>query len=84
MVTKNQMMLESGDIDNEKYSQNLEKRKQLTLYLKLYKKMEINLETIFQLTGKIILIALVDSETRTTQGSVTTIVEFQSVSGKIQ
>ena len=71
LVTQNQLMLESGDIDDEKYSQNLEKRKQLTLYLKLYKKMELNLETMFQLTGKIILIALVDSDTRTTQGLLT-------------
>ena len=33
--------------------------------------MELNLETMFQLTGKIILIALVDSQTRTTQGLLT-------------
>ena len=71
LITQNQLMLESGDIDDEKYSQNLEKRKQLTLYLKLYKKMELNLETMFQLTGKIVMIALVDSETRTTQGLLT-------------
>ena len=71
LVTQNQIMLESGDIDDEKYSQNLEKQKQLTLYLKLYKKMELNLETMFQLTGKIILIALVDCDTRTTQGLLT-------------
>ena len=70
-VTENQIMLESGHIDDERYSQNVEKRKQLTLYLSLYKKMELNLETMFQLTGKIILIALVDSETRTTQGLLT-------------
>ena len=43
----------------------------LTLYLKLYKKMELNLETIFQLSGKIILVALVESQTRTTQGLLT-------------
>ena len=71
LVTQNQIMLESGDIDDEKYSQNLETRKQLTLYINLYKKMELNLETMFQLTGKIILIALVDSDTRTTQGLLT-------------
>ena len=65
------MMLESKDIDNEKFSQNIERQKQLMFYLKLYKKMELNLETIFQMTGKIILLLLVESETRTTQGLLT-------------
>ena len=39
--------------------------------LKVFKKMELNIETIFQMTGKMILIALVKSETRTTQGLLT-------------
>ena len=46
--------------------------------------MELNMENIFQLTGKIILIAIVDSQTRTTQGSVVTVVEFHNEAGKIQ
>ena len=65
---KNEMMLDSRDIDDEEYIENIDKQQNLMLYLKLYKKMELNLENIFQLTGKIILIAIVDSQTRTTQG----------------
>ena len=71
LIIKNQMILKLKDVHDERYIQNLEKLKQLTLYLKLYKKMELNLETIFQLTGKLILIALVESQTRTTQGLLT-------------
>ena len=68
---KNEMMLNLRNVDDEKYLENIEKQKNMMLYLKLYKKMELNLETIFQLTGKIILIALVRSQTRTTQGLLT-------------
>ena len=71
LIIKNQMILKLKDVHDERYIQNLEKLKQVTLYLKLYKKMELNLETIFQLTGKLILIALVESQTRTTQGLLT-------------
>ena len=39
--------------------------------LRVYKKMELNIETIFQMTGKMILILLVNSETRTTQALLT-------------
>ena len=71
LIIMNKMILESKDVHDERYIQNLDKQNQLTLYLKLYKKMELNLETIFQLTGKLILIGLVESETRTTQGLLT-------------
>ena len=71
MIIKNEMILESKSVNDEEYIQNFEKQNQLSFYLKMYKKMELNLETIFQLTGKLILIALVNSETRTTQGLLT-------------
>ena len=71
---KNEMMLDSRDINDEEYIENNDKQQNLMLYLKLYKKMELNLENIFQLTGKIILIAIVDSQTRTTQGMVIVII----------
>ena len=44
LITENQMMLESGDIDDEKYNQNLEKQKQLTLYLKTFTKKRLLLQ----------------------------------------
>ena len=71
LIIMNKIILESKDVHDERYIKNLDKQNQLTLYLKLYKKMELNLETIFQLTGKLILIVLVESETRTTQGLLT-------------
>ena len=80
IITQNQMMLESKQIDNEKYSQNIEKQKELGLYLKMFKKLESNLETIFQMTGRIILLALVGSNTRTTQ-SLSTIFDNKDIFG---
>ena len=67
---ENQMIIEARDVEDEKYSKNLEKVNKLTVYLRLFKKMELNLETIYQMTGKIILLAIVESQTRTTQGIV--------------
>ena len=64
-------MVRSKDVDNKKFSQNLEEQKKFLMCLKVFKKMELNIETIFQMTGKMILIALVRSETRTTQGLLT-------------
>ena len=64
-------MLRSKDVDNKKFSQNLEEQERFLMCLKVFKKMELNIETIFQMTGKMILIALVRSETRTTQGLLT-------------
>ena len=68
---QNKMMLMSKDINDEKFSQNLEEQKKFLMCLKVFKKMELNIETIFQMTGKMILIALVKSETRTNQGLLT-------------
>jgi hypothetical protein len=45
---QNKMMVLSNDIDEEKYSQNLEKQEMFLMCLKSYKKMELNIETIFQ------------------------------------
>ena len=64
------MILESKSVDDEEYIQNLEKQNQLSFYLKMYKKMELNLETIFQLTGKLILIALLGLYLNDTRSSV--------------
>ena len=74
-LIKNEMMLQAKAINDKEYIENIDNQKELMLYLKLYKKMELNLETIFQLTGKIILIALVESQTRTTQGLLTIFAE---------
>ena len=68
---QNKMMRKSKDINDEKYSQNLQEQEKFLMCLRVYKKMELNIETIFQMTGKMILIALVKSETRTTQGLLT-------------
>ena len=68
---QNKMMRKSKDIDDEKYSQNLQKQEKFLMCLRVYKKMELNIETIFQMTGKMILILLVNSETRTTQALLT-------------
>ena len=64
-------MVRSKDVDNKKFSQNLKEQERFLMCLKVFKKMELNIETIFQMTGKMILIALVRSETRTTQGLLT-------------
>ena len=66
--TKNDMMIESNDIDSETFVKNVQSQQKLLGYLRLYKKLELNLEKIFQITGQVILIALVSSETRTSQG----------------
>ena len=67
----NEIMLKLQDIKDDRYWKNLEKQKRLIFYLNKYKKMELSLETMFQITGKIILLALVYSQTRTTQGLIT-------------
>lgn len=71
LQTMNEMILKSRNIDDEVFIKNIDIQKKLLLYLKMYKKLELNLETIFQMTLKIILLALVQSETRTTQGLLT-------------
>ena len=68
---QNKMMRNSKDINDEKYSQNLQEQEKFLMCLRVYKKMELNIETIFQMTGKMILILLVNSETRTTQALLT-------------
>ena len=62
------MLLELKDVNGDLYAQITEKQKQLLLYLHIYKKMELNLETIFQMSGKLILLLFVWSKTRTSQG----------------
>ena len=64
-------MLGQTNVNEEDYTQNIERKKKLFLFLNTYKKMELNFETIFQMTGKIILLALVWSETRTSHGLLT-------------
>ena len=68
---KIEMMLGQKNVNGEVFTRNIERKEKLFLYLKNYKKMELNIETIFQMTGKIILLALVWSETRTSHGLLT-------------
>ena len=67
----NEMMLKSRHIDERVYRQNVDNQEKLLMYLKMYKRLELNLETILQMALKIILLALVQSETRTEQGLLT-------------
>ena len=66
----NDVLLRLKNIHGDRYWKNLEEQNRLTSFLNTYKKMELNIETIFQMTGKVILLALVYSQTRTTQGLI--------------
>jgi len=65
---RKEMLLELNDINGGDYAQISEKQRQLLAYLHIYKKMELNLETIFQMSGKLVLLLFAWSETRTSQG----------------
>ena len=67
---KIEIMLRQKKVNEEVFTRNIERKKKLFLYLSTYKKMELNFEKIFQMTGKIILLALVWSETRTRHGGL--------------
>ena len=66
-----EMMLGQRNVNEKRFTRNIERKKKLFLYLNTYNKMELNFETIFQMTGKIILLALVWSKTRTSHGLLT-------------
>ena len=52
---------------NEAFLQIIQKRKKLDYQMKIFKKLELNIETIFQLCGQFLLLLLAESETRTLQ-----------------
>ena len=61
---KKESILEHKDVDGDSFSRISEKHKDLMKHLHMYKKMELNLEAIFQMSGKLVLLLFIWSETR--------------------
>ena len=66
-----QKILKANDMSlHDEFVENLKKRLQLFYHSKNFKRLELGLETTFQLAGQVMLLALSYSDTRTTHGLV--------------